>query len=104
MYFFIESNQCNNNVWKFLATLMICKSHIAQHKMEVAKDGIENLLKVADLLGDQNILRFVKVADLLVSIILKKKRISQRPEKSRYQSEYSTWSANQSDDAQGPIF
>uniref|UniRef100_T1GWB3 Uncharacterized protein n=1 Tax=Megaselia scalaris TaxID=36166 RepID=T1GWB3_MEGSC len=99
-----ESNQCNNNVWKFLATLMICKSHIAQHKMEVAKDGIENLLKVADLLGDQNILRFVKVADLLVSLILKKKRISQRPEKSRYQSEYSTWSANQSDDAQGPIF
>lgn len=61
-----------------MANLLICKSNIAQCKMESGKDGIATLMTVAEELESESLLSFVKFADILLSVILRNKYRQQK--------------------------
>ncbi|XP_068142320.1 outer dynein arm-docking complex subunit 4 isoform X1 [Drosophila tropicalis] len=59
-----ETKNCNSNVWKFLSTMLIVKSHAALHKIERTKEALDNAYQIAGSLGNPSIIRFVEVCIL----------------------------------------
>ncbi|XP_067639680.1 outer dynein arm-docking complex subunit 4-like [Eurosta solidaginis] len=54
-----ESKNCNSNIWRFLSTLLICKSHAVLHKVERAKEILDEAYGVAKILNSPELTSFI---------------------------------------------
>ncbi|XP_017492845.1 PREDICTED: uncharacterized protein LOC108380955, partial [Rhagoletis zephyria] len=55
-----ESKNCNSNVWRFLSTILICKAHTVLHKVERAKEILDESYAVAKSLNSPELMSFIE--------------------------------------------
>ncbi|XP_036344445.1 uncharacterized protein LOC118753678 [Rhagoletis pomonella] len=55
-----ESKNCNSNVWRFLSTILICKAHTVLHKVERAKEILDESYAVAKSLNSPELISFIE--------------------------------------------
>uniref|UniRef100_A0A034VLM3 Uncharacterized protein n=1 Tax=Bactrocera dorsalis TaxID=27457 RepID=A0A034VLM3_BACDO len=70
-----ESKNCNSYLWRFLSTLLICKSHAVLHKVERGRDALNEAYDCATLLKSDELLHFIDVCRVSIEteISLKKR-------------------------------
>lgn len=65
-------------MWKFLLELIALKAKVAQWKIEKARESTVDMKKIAEQLGIETIIDFVKLADSLLVSEIKKKASNQQ--------------------------
>lgn len=82
-YIFVESKNCNSNIWRFLSTILICKSHAVLHKVERAKEILDEALVVANSLNSPALVGFVENCRVMNEAELSLKKRTQSMESVR---------------------
>nr|XP_014100931.1 uncharacterized protein LOC106625624 [Bactrocera oleae] len=78
-----ESKNCNSNIWRFLSTILICKSHAVLHKVERAKEILDEALVVANSLNSPALVGFVENCRVMNEAELSLKKRTQSMESVR---------------------